>query len=388
MDLLRGFAVLGIFQINIYYFGMPHELYNSPTLNGNHDLFNTLSWFFTTLLVDGSMYGLFSLLFGASAMLYLDRASADETLLRVDHYYRRMLWLVLFGLIHAYLLLSPLEILFTYGVLGMFLFPLRNLSPAVLLLAGGTLLVLGVFDFVIINDAEAAIAMEDRETIYQLILSQYEVFRSGYGVIFLDNFEKAQSWQSVNFIEDQIYDSGGFMLVGMALYRLRVVTGEQRIRFYLLLSLSGYLIALLLRWPTAIILQQSDFDPVVFNQLPTGIMLLGRIFLVFGHLGLLIALYRMRLLRRLFFALQQTGRMALTNYITQTLFATTLFYSFGLGMYGRYERYELLSIAILFTLLQVAASIAWLHYYRLGPLEWLWRSLVRLQPEPLRLQST
>jgi uncharacterized protein len=393
MDLLRGFALLGIFQINIIYFALPHELYNLPTLKGTHDLYNALSWFFTTLLVDGSMYGLFSLLFGASAALMLERLSFDPAanpaaepaaLQLIDHYYRRMLWLILFGLLHAYLLLSPMEILYAYGVLGLFLFPLRNLSAAALSGFGLFLLFFGVVDFVVISDAEASIPLESRPIILSSILSGHIMLEADYLPIFLENFAQSLSWQSVNFIEDQVFDAGGMMLLGMAAYKLGIVTGARSVRFYLLLSLAGYLAAMLLRWPSSILLYESGFDPSVFNELPTGVMLIGRIFLVFGHLGLLLTVYRLRLLRTLCYALQQTGRMALTHYILQTLFSVYLFYGFALALYGRFERYELLLIALLFSLLQMAMSIAWLHHFYYGPLEWVWRSLVRLQPQPMR----
>ena len=388
LDLLRGVAVLGIFQINIVYFGIPHELYHFPLINSSSDLLNIAAWFFTFLFVDGSMYGLFSLLFGASALLLLQQKSGQFDAVEViDHYHRRMIWLIIFGLIHAYLLLSSMEILFTYGVLGLFLFVFREQSASTLIVLGLFLLLFGAVDFVVIEDAEAAVSSQLREVLYSAALSQYQVFQSDYFEIFLYNFNEAFRWQSLYFLEDQVFDAGGMMLIGMALYKMGVLTGERSLRFYWTLSLAGYVIALLLRWPVVDIHFQAGFDPAVYNDLPSGAMMIGRIFLVFGHLGLLILLYKLNCCRVLIYALQQAGRMALTHYILQTLFVITLFYGFGLGMYGHFQHFELLLIALLFALFQVTVSLIWFRYFIYGPMEWMWRSLVRNKPQPFRLQS-
>lgn len=390
LDLLRGIAVLGIFQINIVYFGVPHELYNFPLLNSTHDSLNIAAWFFTSLFVDGSMYGLFSLLFGASTLLFLQQRSEQfDAVAVIDHYHRRMIWLTIFGLIHAYLLLSPMEILFTYGVLGLFLFPFRTLAPLHLALFGVFLLIFGIVDFIIIEDVEAAAPASKavRDIVYGVALAEYQVFLSAYFDIFFYNFTEAFRWQSLYLLEDQIFDAGGMMLIGMALYKTGVITGARSARFYWLLSLAGYCVALLLRWPFIYLHYKAGFDPGLYNDLPSGGMTIGRIFLVMGHLGLLIGLHKLNLFGRLFHALKQAGRMALTHYVLQTLFAVVLFYGFGLGMYGSFQRYELLLIALLFGLMQMVISTLWLRYFLYGPLEWAWRSLVRIEFQRIRLSS-
>ena len=390
LDFLRGFAVLGIFQINIFYFGQPFEIYNFPTLLGQHEFVNALAWFYTTLFVEGTMYGLFSLLFGVSAMILLQQVAYDSPngVAAVDRYYRRMLWLLFFGLLHAYFLLSPMEILYTYAVLGLFLFPLRNLSAISLVIIGSLLVVIGAIDLVFIEKANANfIDTGQQNDLYSSVMVDLNLYHSSYLEIFFENIGLASQWQTQNFFEDQLYDSAGLMLIGMALYKMGVITGQKSTRYYLVMSVMGYLAGFLLRWPTAMTYYQSGFDPIVFEQLPTGINLIGRIFIIFGHIGLLISLFRVDFFQKALLILAKTGKMALTHYLMQTLFAIFLFYGFGLGKFGTFERYQLLITALGFGLMQVLFSLVWLRYFYFGPLEWFWRSLIFKQMQPLKIKS-
>jgi len=385
LDFLRGFAVLGIFQINILYFGQPYELYAFPTVAGNHDWFNSIAWFISSLFIEGSMYGLFSLLFGASALLILDKITDNDCALgTVDFYYRRMMWLIVIGIVHAYILLSPMEILLAYGVLGLTLFPLRKLNAWTLLIAGVLLFLLGMFDFIIISDAEASslpAAEEDKLSVSSL-LTDIRLFRSDYAAIFYGNLELAASWQSVNFFEDHLYDAGGMMLIGMAFYKWKIITGERPWWLYLLFMLTGYSLALLLRWPEHHMLYLSDFDPEVFYAQSNGPNLLGRLFLVMGHIGFLLTLYRLAFMQWFVRLLANCGKMALSHYLLQTIFSIVLFYGFGAGYYGHFERYELMMIATAFAIVQIIISQFWMGSFQFGPAEWLWRSLAKKQLQP------
>ncbi len=390
IDALRGFAVLGIFQVNILYFGQPYDLYHFPILFSSNDLLNSLSWFFTTLFVEGAMYGLFSLLFGVSAMILLDQDKLKDlgALSVVDAYYRRMLWLIVFGLIHAYILLSPMEVLYTYGILGLFLFPLRNLSATSLLIIGTLLAAKGAFELNVIASAMASsIEQTGPDSTLAAVIADLRMFQSDYVTIFRDNIGVAYVWQTELFFEDQIFDAGGLMLVGMALYKMGIMSGQKSLRFYLAVSALGYVTALLLRGPLAMNFYASGFSPLEFDVQPTEPTLLARLFLILGHLGLILALFKLRLTARLFSPLAQVGKMALTHYITQSVLSILLFYGFGAGLYGRLERYELLSIAVFIALLQIVFSVVWLRYFHFGPIEWCWRSLVKQCRQPMRIAS-
>src|SRR5271170_1023682 len=137
LDTIRGFGLLGILLMNICGFALPGPAYDNPAPAGGATGLNLLTWCFTTILADGKMRAIFSIAFGASVYLLIDRlsrkgAAADAA----DIHYRRMLWLLVFGIIHAYLIWDG-DILFYYAVMGLVLYPLRKLSPRILLITAG-----------------------------------------------------------------------------------------------------------------------------------------------------------------------------------------------------------------------------------------------------------
>ena len=129
LDTIRGFALLGILLMNIAGFGLPFAAYDNPVPAGGYTGKNLLTWFVVSIVADGKMRAIFSMAFGASVYLLIDRlirkgAAASAA----DIHYRRMLWLLLFGLIHGYLIWSG-DILYVYAMCGLVLYPLRKLSP-------------------------------------------------------------------------------------------------------------------------------------------------------------------------------------------------------------------------------------------------------------------
>jgi len=137
IDVLRGFAVLGMCWIAVGAFGMPYAANALPTLLGTPGTLNLTIWAATEVYMEGAVRGLFSMLFGASALIYLDEARlGSDGVAVVDRFYRRNLALILFGIIHAYLLLWPHDVLYVYGLIGLFLFPLRRAPGLALLICG------------------------------------------------------------------------------------------------------------------------------------------------------------------------------------------------------------------------------------------------------------
>jgi uncharacterized protein len=302
-------------------------------------------------------------------------------------------------------LLWPLEILFTYGVLGLFLFPLRRLRPVLLFGIGLAMVITGYFSLLpqpgepqeegadlqpaSLSVPAASSPATAPATPYQLsedelaqISADIELFRSGYANLFLQNIEVAVGQQTSNLYHDNLFDAGGMMLIGMALFRWGLLSGGRSLLFYALVMLGGYGLALFLRYPAVAASISSHFDPeqVLFTM--GAPFFLGRLPLAFGHIGLILLLIHLPLLALLRRLLAATGRMALSHYVGQTLFAIVLFYGFGFAQFGRFEYHQLLLIAISFGVLQMVSSLLWLKRCRQGPLEWLWRSLVEGRPQP------
>src|SRR5882724_2148026 len=146
LDTVRGFALLGILLMNITELGLPHAASWNPTVAGGSTGWNLFTWVVTEVFADGKMRAIFSLAFGASVLLLVERlfrkgAGVDAA----DIHYRRMLWLLLFGLIHGYLIWFG-DILFPYAMLGLLLFPLRKLSPRALLVTAGIMVLVMTCD--------------------------------------------------------------------------------------------------------------------------------------------------------------------------------------------------------------------------------------------------
>src|SRR4030095_4280096 len=136
LDSLRGIAVLGILLINIPFFGLPYQFTDNILLNKEEGL-NFSLWWNLNIWFEGTMRALFSILFGASTVLLIAKLEERKKIQApASIYYRRLLWLWIFGLINAYVLLWTGDILYTYAIAGVFLYPLRKVKPVWLLLMG------------------------------------------------------------------------------------------------------------------------------------------------------------------------------------------------------------------------------------------------------------
>jgi uncharacterized protein len=143
LDTLRGIAVLGILLMNIIAFGLPIASYFNPAVAGGLDPRNFYAWAIPNVLFEGTMRAIFSLLFGASIVLLTDRMEKSGAgVMTADVHFQRMLWMMLFGIIHWALLLWIGEILFAYSICGLLLFVFRKLAPQRLLLIAAILLAL------------------------------------------------------------------------------------------------------------------------------------------------------------------------------------------------------------------------------------------------------
>lgn len=401
IDVLRGFSVLGIYWVGVGAFGLPYGANALPTLLGTPSDLNLAIWASAEIYVSGAMRGLFSMLFGASALIFLDEARLSSGgLALVDRFYRRNLTLMLFGIAHAYLLLWPHDVLYAYGLLGMFLFPLRKTPAPILLLVGIAMLavadleidwsqVLGWLWGLPPPDGVAAAGAPEESAVFldwlrMQMAEDIRTYQSGYLEIFVAQAAEVVAQQSTVFYTRHLYEIGGMMLVGMALYRWGVLSGERSASTYLWLMLLGFAVGGWMRGANLYQAYLLDFEPLTLVQLEEGRWGLGRLPVMFGHVGLIGLLCRWTRAGWLTRALAATGRLALTNYIGQTVFSISLFYGLGFGLFGSLERWQLALVCMGVWVVQIGFSVLWLKHYRYGPLEWLWRSLIFGRPQPMR----
>lgn len=390
LDILRGFAVLGILWVNIVAFGMPPSAYSIPTLIGQQDRLNLWVWASNEVFFEGTMRGLFSILFGASAMIILHSPSpavmpSSGPIAPTRRFFRRNGILIVIGLLHAYFLLWPHDVVFLYGVIGCLLYVFRYARPltvailAVLLLATGTAISNDLFNpsaGITGTTIEDPMRMTKRvlERAYDRIEDEIAVFENGYVAVFRQRAPITLHQQTTELFQQHIFDIGGMMLLGAALFKWRILTAERSWRFYCFLAVVGYASALLLRGNRVYPILTDGFDVMLLMQIGELNYDIGRLPATLGHIGVIGLLCRHDLLSGTKAVLANTGRLAMTNYIAQSAIALFLF--LGLGLYGTLERFQLALLCFSVWIVQLAFSTAWLSHFRAGPLEWLLTSLV------------
>jgi uncharacterized protein len=415
VDVLRGFAVLGILLMNVGVLALPESGLGAPDSLPHNTGLNFAFWVANAAAVAGVFRALFSMLFGASVLLLTSRKAEDLGPEAVaDVYYRRTLWLIAFGLVHAYLLLGWIDILFGYGIAGLFLFPFRRFRPRSLAVVG--LLVLAVpLPFILRgiqlrHTARAAVtrvaelrAVGDTATTADQRLAklwedelrasnptpashQIEIAtrRSGYWTNFRDLARKNVEAESSGLYRGGFWDVAGMMFLGMALLKWGILTAERSRRFYWSMLILGFAGGLGVKLHELQVVLSNHFDPLAL-EIAQATYHLGRLLMALGYIGALMLICRWGAFRRLKQSLCAVGRMALTNYIAQTVICVLLFYGVGFGLFGKLERWQLLYVVAGIWALQLVASPLWLARFRFGPLEWLWRSLTYKRAQPWRI---
>ena len=379
IDVLRGFALLGILVMNIQLFAMPGAAYFNPTVFGDLEGTNLHVWVASRMLADQKFMTIFSMLFGASIILMTSRPAGGSNLGRT--HYRRMGWLLAIGLLHAHLLWSG-DILFLYAVCGMLVYPLRRLSPAWLLTVGVALLLVAsaysVWSGLSFPDwpeeARSSLVGDLWQPTPEMIRDELAAYRGGW----LDQ----QPVRSANALEFEtillaawgFWRAGGLMLIGMALFRRGVFSAECAQRVYLAMIAAGMVVGLPLQawgiigdfgrgWPI-----WSFFLGAQFNYWPSIVVSLG-------YVGVVMLICRAGVLALLTRTLAAVGRTALSNYLLQSVLCTTIFHGHGLGLFGSVDRLGQLGVVAGIWMVQLVVSPLWLRRYRYGPAEWAWRSL-------------
>ena len=410
LDVLRGFALLGILLLNIIGFGLLSPSYSNPGFDlVDTSGLNIVTYATIELLAEGAMRGLFSILFGAGIVLFASGESGKGAWL----HYKRTFWLMVFGLINAYLLLWNGDILVTYALAGAVLFLFRNLSPRSLAISAGLFFVLislvyAGFSFglsearvaaeqVAASDSQASLpeelrrgaeAWHDFESDWdpdQAAMSDELAARRGsYGSAFKWNLVKNEEVYTLLVPLFLFWDALAMMLLGMSLYKYGVLQGDRSSAFYIKLMTFGFLVGVSFNSYEIYRAIASNFDILeTFAQLQWSYHF-GRLGLSLGYIGLLLCCINSELMSGMKARLAAVGRMALTNYLLQSVICGLIFTGAGFAMVGELERFELYPMVIAIWIFQLWISPLWLRYYRFGPAEWLWRALTYEQVPPMQ----
>jgi uncharacterized protein len=417
LDVIRGIAILFILFMNIPWMGG----YEFALFDPRHPTWTDADYWATLVTkvwLEGTQRGLLELLFGAGIIIMARKAmTPDGPVAVADLHYRRNLWLIVLGLVNAFVLLWPGDILFVYGIAAIFLFPFRTLSSKGLfgfagLLIGG-LLVYSAGEYRA-NSAEqaagqriaatqargATISADDRKTLddYRAGIDRRtqmpadnakartkiaEADAARHGSLADYWAYQAQGWMWLVtkwfwVIEAEIMAT---MLIGMALYKLGVIQGTARTRVYWGLLVAGYGVGFALRGTG--MAAELAFRPGIHWQ--AHVVDISRLAVTFGHLGLIHLALRAAGGRALLKPFEAAGRMPLTVYLfTSLLMMWVIFAPWGLDWFGRFGMAWLMAIAGVVIVGEIAAANLWLRHYHNGPMEWLWKSLAYERREPFR----
>ncbi len=403
MDAIRGIAVLGILVMNIPGFALPESDFFNPWVGGYEGVDRAV-WWFGRLFFEMKMQSLFSMLFGAGLVVLGERAArAGRRLTPV--FYRRVGVLAVLGLLHAYLLWYG-DILWTYAVCGAVIYPLRRLSSRWLLGVGVGLFLIGAvassgvgagLGFVrsTAERADAVVAAggtpdemeaEMRETWAELredfdptaedLAEEARANRGTFVEVVARRAPGALGLQiGIPFWMFSFWRFTGYMLIGVVMMRWGVFSGGLAGRAYAWMMAAGYAVGLPIVAAGGLQADASGFDFVLTFLTGWQWNYIGSLFVAFGHVGALMLVFRSPVMGWIVPGLSAVGRMALSNYLLQSVLCAALFFGWGFGLWGRLTRTELAAVVVAIWVVEVAWSVWWLSRRRHGPAEWAWRRL-------------
>lgn len=413
LDVLRGLAILGIFFMNVPFMGQSPWLIFNDVRSIGWSSADQGAWYGVQVLLEGTQRGLLELLFGAGMMVLAVRAmEPDGPVAVADLYWRRNLWLLAFGLFDVFVLLWPGDILHVYALAALFLFPFRKLAARWLLPIG-----LAFATFAAMSGAS------DYAARTELIRTGPTIeTRAAQGAKLdaadkktLEDWRKARDRRQLDaqerkhIAEERKGYSGGIaayatylwgvwmmlvgkgglffgvieafcvMLIGVALWKWRVIQGGRSSRFYVALAIGCYAFGL-----TARAVGAGEIASGGYGAKSIWITAeYARIATAVGHLALVNLLMKTVAGQALLSPFKAAGRTAFSLYFLQQVIGLwILFAPFGLGLWGKMGWAGLTATAAGVVAFQLVLANIWMRRFGCGPVEWLWRSLsyVRLLP--------
>lgn len=397
LDFLRGIAILGILFINIESFVYPNPW--SSWQYGYESTIDNNTRFWVYFLTQGKFYTMFALLFGVGFVIFMDRIQQKTQGLRaMDIYARRLLWLFIIGVIHAYFIWDG-DILYHYAICGLLLLPFRSMKSKNLVL-----IVLFLACFLFIKSYESVSNRQVSYINYTEALKKDKTNRTEKDKKLITSWENRYSLKSPNLLEEvevpkptywhglvSSYKShnvhnGEFyyqslvlstlivMLMGIILFRTGIFSDYKTWKYYWSIAVSVLIIGLITNYLRYYHWTYEDHIPNL-NTFKALLFTFPKETLGVGYTLLLNGIYQKYLRNVKIKLLSKIGRTALSNYIFQSIILGILFYGYGFGMFNSFSRFELLGFVFSIWVIQIICTFIWLQYHQQGPLEFLWRKL-------------
>jgi uncharacterized protein len=400
LDFIRGIAVLGILFANITAFGQPYMAYfwpealAEPATAGDKNV-----WLFQTIFIDHKFRGLFSLLFGAGVYLFMERAWARGRSRWLQ--FRRLGWLLGFGLLHYFLIWRG-DILAAYAVAGMLALPTlkwsakRQLTVGLVAYALGFLLMAALmganYAAAHLPQARAAMTAEQQQEVagapqrsLENAREEVTLYREGgYAEIVATTAREESGNLLTEILFVPLTETIALMLIGMGLYRMGFFSGAfdpAKMRRWGLIGIVG---GALLTLPIALWPYRTGFDFFTTLFVFNGIGRIGQLPMALGLAALLVLWAPLATQGWLGSRFAAAGRMAFSNYLGTSIIMMFVFHGWALGLFGQLGRVELIGVVLVAWTAMLAWSKPWLARFRYGPLEWLWRCLTYGKVFPLR----
>lgn len=412
LDFTRGIAVMGILAANIVAFGQPMIAYMWPEgFMTPHDEASNWMWVAQFVLVDGKMRGLFTLLFGAGMILFLDKAWERGQGRGLQ--FRRLLWLLAFGAIHFFFIWRG-DILMLYALCGMVSLLFVKWRPKTQLGVGITFYVVGAalftamsaFFYWVMEAGGAKVmaasgAQSGGPSDPEQVRAQFEVMKTqGLDMAQVETpliqsgdylgwvqYNLSEHW-SEPFTNIMIFgfETITLILIGMALYRFGLFDGRISAKKQAIWGAIGVAVGVAGSLAIGLWTLEQDLSFYATFLSFVGTSTFVRLPFVIG-LAALLALIGPRATGWLGSRVSAAGRMAFSNYLGTSILMLFVFHGFALGLYGELTRPQLYIVMVVAWIIMLAWSKAWLSAFRFGPLEWLWRCLTYGKLFPIRRQT-
>ena len=466
LDLLRGFALLGIFMVNMQFFTMVFSAFMKPDVFGDAPWTDVLAWGFVKTFFEYKFISLFSVLFGAGMVVQMTRAKAKGRPF-VPTYLRRMVVLALIGLIHGFLLWYG-DILFIYSIVGTALLVARNWRPRTMFITAGSIiafffiaqLTIGLILYARIGGfhadtdadsrAETVAAADQDEPPFDPLAdaadpdpepsssdpadpddptnaeeepesppwseenpelaqrfpwlaamrdSGFNVLSEGWVTAETAAYKEgpyssALAFRSLTYVILVLFSAVSYgwrvlatFLIGAALMKLgffAVSAGRWHRRLFFI----GMGFGIPAELAHTVLIYAGAGKRVDLAMLGATLHEPGSLAVCLGLVGAAGMIISSGTLPKLVRAISAVGRLALSNYLLQTVMATFLMYSWGLGYFGEVPRPWQVALVLVIYALQIPLSVLWLRFFTIGPMEWIWRSLTYNKRQPMRRRST
>jgi uncharacterized protein len=364
------------------------------------------------------MRGLFSMLFGAGMFIFITRLEKRTTgLMAAELFMRRQLWLLVFGLFHAYVLFWFWDVLYHYAICGIVLFAFRRLQPKYLFMAAAFCLIAMTVvenknlyrEKAVIRKGELIAKIDTTTTKLtdkqkeqlgamneikesstpeakkKKIEKQVAAVTGNYKDLYKERSLAAERSETYGVYYWAIWDVSLFMLLGLAFFKLKILQGEAKTKIYAWMAILGLGVGLPLSWLFVTFDVNHNFNWYEITKTKVfDFYEIQRFVHSIGIFGLIMLMYKSGWFKWLFALLRPVGQMAFTNYLTQSIMCGFFFLGIGLGYFNKLEYHQLFYVVAAVWIIQIIWSHLWLRYFRFGPLEWLWRSLTYWKKQPLK----